>query len=44
MTRAPHPVYFPDLSACDFWYFDYAKERMKDQITTDESDMEDKLT
>jgi transposase len=44
MTRAPHPVYSPDLSPCDFSLFGYAKKRMKDQIITYESDLEDKLT
>jgi hypothetical protein len=40
----PHPVYFPDLSLCDFWFFGYAKEQLKDQPITDESHLEDKLT
>jgi hypothetical protein len=44
MTRAPHPVYSPDLSPCDFWFFGHAKEQMKDQIIMDESDQEDKVT
>jgi hypothetical protein len=43
MTRAPHPVYSPDLSLSDFWFFGSTKERMKDQIITDESNLEDKL-
>jgi histone-lysine N-methyltransferase SETMAR len=44
MTRLPHPAYSPDLSPCDFWFFGYAKERMKDRVVTDEDDLEDKLT
>jgi hypothetical protein len=43
MMRVPHPVYSPDPSPCDFWFFGYAKERMKDQAITDD-DLEDKLT
>jgi hypothetical protein len=26
MTKTTHPVYCPDLSPCDFWFFCYAKE------------------
>jgi hypothetical protein len=44
MTRAAHPVYSPFLSPCDFWLFGYAKEELKDQLITDESDLENKLT
>jgi hypothetical protein len=40
----PHPVYFPDLPLCDFWFFSHAKEQLKDRLITDESDLEDKLT
>jgi hypothetical protein len=44
MKRVLHPVYSPGLSPCDFWFFDYAKERMKDQVIMDDDDLEDKLT
>jgi hypothetical protein len=44
MTKTPHPVYSPDLSPCDFWFFGDTKEQLKDQLVTDESDLEDKLT
>jgi hypothetical protein len=44
MTRVPHLVYSRDLSPCDFWFFSYAKERMKDQVITDDDDLETKLT
>jgi hypothetical protein len=44
MVRALHPVYSPDLSPCDFWFFGYAKKRMKNHIITDEIDLEEKLT
>jgi hypothetical protein len=44
MTRTPHPVYSTDLSPCDFWFFGYAKEQLKDRHITDESNPEDKLT
>jgi hypothetical protein len=40
MTRTLHSVHSPDLSPCDFWFFDYAK----DQQITDKSDLEDKWT
>jgi hypothetical protein len=30
IVRVPHPVYSPGLSPCDFWFFGYARERMKD--------------
>jgi hypothetical protein len=39
-----HSVYFPDLSPCDFWFFGYVKEQLKEQLIMDESDLEDKLT
>jgi hypothetical protein len=44
MTRIAHPVYSPDLSPCDVWFFGYAREKLKDQLITVESDLEDKLT
>jgi hypothetical protein len=39
-----HLVYPPDLPPCDFWFCGYAKEQLKDQPITDESDLENKLT
>jgi hypothetical protein len=30
--RVSHSVYSPDRSPCDFWFFGYAKEQMKEQI------------
>jgi hypothetical protein len=44
MTRTPLPVYSPDLPPCDLWFFGYAKEQLKDQLITNESDLEDNLT
>jgi hypothetical protein len=44
MTRTHHPVYSPDLSPCDFWPFGYTKEQLKDQLITDESELEYKFT
>jgi hypothetical protein len=48
MTRIPHPVYSPDMSPCDFWFFGCAKEQLKDQLKdqliTDDSNLEDRLT
>ena len=26
-----HPPYSPDLAPCDFWLFDYIKERLDDE-------------
>jgi hypothetical protein len=42
-VRVLRPVHSPDLSLCDFWFFGYAKERMKDQIITGEDDLQNKL-
>jgi hypothetical protein len=39
-----HPVYSPDLSPFDFWLFGYTKKQLKDQLITDEGDLEGKLT
>jgi hypothetical protein len=35
-----HPVYSPELSPDDVWLFSCAKKQMKDQVLTDEGDME----
>jgi hypothetical protein len=40
----PHPANSSDLPPPDFWFFGYAKEQLKDQLVTDESHLEDKLT
>jgi hypothetical protein len=40
----PDPVCSPDLSPYDFWFFGHAKEQLKDQLITNESDLEGKLT
>jgi hypothetical protein len=44
MTRTASTVCSPDLPACGFWFVGYAKEQLKNQLITDESDLEDKLT
>jgi hypothetical protein len=44
LTRIPRAAYSPDLSPWEFWFFGYAKERMKDSIIRDEDDLEEKLT
>jgi NAD dependent epimerase/dehydratase family enzyme len=44
LKRIPHPVYSPDLSQCDLWFFGYAKEQMKDQTITSDDDLEGALT
>jgi hypothetical protein len=31
IERAPHPLYSPDISPCDFWLFGILKHNMKDQ-------------
>jgi hypothetical protein len=43
MMRVPHTVHASDLSPCAFWLFGYAKERMKNQITSDDG-LENTLT
>jgi hypothetical protein len=30
-VRCPHPPCSPDLSLCDFWFFEMAKKQMKDR-------------
>jgi hypothetical protein len=40
----PPLVYSPDLLPCDFWFFVYAKEQLKDQLITNQSNLEDKRT
>jgi hypothetical protein len=39
IVRAPHPLYSPDLSPCDFWLFGFLKEKMKDQVFRSEEEM-----
>jgi hypothetical protein len=29
--RTEHPAYSPDLIPCDFWLFDFLKEKLKDR-------------
>jgi hypothetical protein len=31
MTRLPQPVYSPDLSPCDFRFFEFAKHAIQDE-------------
>jgi hypothetical protein len=31
IERAPHPLYSPDISSCDFWLFGMLKHKMKDR-------------
>jgi hypothetical protein len=31
IERAPHLLYSPDISPCDFWLFDMLKHNMKDR-------------
>jgi hypothetical protein len=44
MMRVPNPVCSADPSLSDFWFFGYAKKRIKNQIITGEEDLEHKLT
>jgi hypothetical protein len=32
MARAPHPLYSPGLSPCDFWLFGIEKQKMKERV------------
>jgi hypothetical protein len=32
IARAPHPPYSPDLSPCDFWWFEILKQKMKERV------------
>jgi hypothetical protein len=43
VKRIPHPGDSPDLSLCDFWFFGYTKEQLKDQTITSEDDLEGAL-
>jgi hypothetical protein len=38
IERAPHPVYSPDISPCDFWMFGFLKEKLQEEelSTSDE--------
>jgi hypothetical protein len=38
IEQAPHPARSPDISSCDFWPFDFLKEKLKEQelLTSDE--------
>jgi hypothetical protein len=37
MIRLPHPAYSPDISPCDFWFFGFLKEKLKNiQLSTPE--------
>jgi hypothetical protein len=38
--RVSYPVYSPEFSPSDLWFFAYATEQMKDQVVTDEDDLE----
>jgi histone-lysine N-methyltransferase SETMAR len=31
ITRAPHQLYSPELSPCDFWFFGMVKQKIKDR-------------
>jgi histone-lysine N-methyltransferase SETMAR len=32
IAPAPHPIYSPDLSPCDFWFFRILKQKMKGRV------------
>ena len=34
-TIMDHPPYSPDLAPCDFWLFDYIKQRLGDHLTVE---------
>ena len=35
-----HPPYSPDLAPCDFWLFDYIKQRLSDHTSVKSLDAE----
>ena len=39
-TIMDHPPYSPDLAPCDFWLFDYIKQRLSDHTTVKSLDKE----
>jgi hypothetical protein len=32
ITRLPQPAYSPELSSCNFWFFEFAKQAIQDEI------------
>jgi hypothetical protein len=32
MTQLPQPAYSSDLSPCDFWFFEFAKQAIQDEV------------
>lgn len=43
LKKACHPAYSPDLSPCDFWFFGYCKEYIKETEIEDEFDLIEKI-
>lgn len=35
VTEIDHPPYSPDLAPCDYWLFDYIKQRLEDVTSTE---------
>ncbi len=35
MTEIDHPPYSPDFAPCDYWLFDYIKQRLEDVTSTE---------
>jgi hypothetical protein len=35
VTGLPNPPYSPDISPCDFWFFGWSKEQMRDMNSTE---------
>jgi hypothetical protein len=44
LLRSTHPFYSPDLSSYDVWFFDIAKEEMKDREFHTVQDIRRRLT
>jgi hypothetical protein len=44
MMRVPHTICSPELSPCNFWLSEYARDQVKDQRITSEDDLERALT
>jgi hypothetical protein len=41
MIRLDHPLYSPDLSACDFYFFGVLKNQMKETVFRNVDEVED---
>jgi hypothetical protein len=44
IARAPHPIYSPDLSPCNFWLFRFLKESMEGMELSTEDQIAEAIT